>query len=341
MGSGAGSGLIRLAAVAAAGVLVALAAALFLHESPWGTTVLWAVGVSGGATALVRSTWSDLPRFVTSWLDAGVFVVGVLFVVALSGFTGGISYSVLRWPRIVALLSAAALLATATGGLALTHRRLADDVRKTTERLAQAQRRALESRLTALSAQINPHFLFNTLNTLAEVVHEDEDQAEDLITDLASMMRYALDSSATRVTLEQELDIVRRLLRIEKARLGDRLAFDVTLDPEAASTRIPGLLVQPLVENAVQHGVAPRTEGGRVTVDVRREGDRVHIEVSDDGPGLPDAVCALLDRPLDGDTHAGGLRNVAERVRLGWPDGAASLNADGPRLVLTVPWESP
>jgi sensor histidine kinase YesM len=329
--------------VAAAGLLVGLAASLFLHEGPWGLTVLWAVGVSGLVTRVVRSSWAELPSFVTGWLDGGVFVVGVLFVVAMTGLTGGLPYFVLRWPRVLALLASAGLLATAVGGLAYTHQRLAIEVRAASDRLALAQQRALESRLATLSAQINPHFLFNTLNTLAEVVHEDEDQAEDLVTDLASMMRYVLDHSAKRVPLREEFDVVARLLRIEHARLGERLRFELDLDPGVAEVEVPGLLVQPLVENAVQHGVAGRVGGGTVRVSAHRRGDAVEIVVEDDGPGVPEGIRRHVHDPLDDDVHPGGLRNVAERARLGWPAGAAQLRieTEPSRVVLTLPAEEP
>jgi sensor histidine kinase YesM len=335
----------RLLAMVAAGLFVGLVALLFLHHTLKLQTALWAVVLSGGVTLLVRRIWWDLPGFVTSWLDVGVLVVGVLVICATTGFTNGVPFAVLRWPRAVALLSAAGLLSTAIAGLAYTHRRLEVEVREGAERLAEARRRALESRLTALSAQINPHFLFNTLNTLAEVVHEDEDEAEDLVADLAAMMRYALDSSATRVPLEKEFDMVRRLLRIESARLQERLSWTLELDPSVKSARIPGLLIQPIVENAVQHGVARHAVGGRVSVRAKRvdgeEGPRLHIVVEDDGPGLPDAVKETLYTQVDSDVHPGGLRNVVERVRLAWPDRPASVTLDawdgGTRFIYDLP----
>ncbi|MEZ4317745.1 MAG: histidine kinase [Myxococcota bacterium] len=323
---------------------MSLAALAFLHHDLRLATAAMAVLVAGLVTLAVRRSWADLPGFVTSWLDGGVFVVGMLVVVATTALTAGVPYAVLRVQETLALLGTAAMLGTAVGGLAYTHRRLELEVRAAAEHLADARRRALESRLAALSAQINPHFLFNTLNTLAEVVHEDEDQAEDLVSDLAQMMRYALDSSSTRVSLAQEFDIVRRLLRIESARLGERLVFELDLDPAVAEARLPGLLVQPLVENAVQHGVARRVEGGRVRVTATQVDGAVRVEVEDDGTGLAPEVLASLDAPLGDDIHPGGLRNVVERVRLAWPEGSASFVCDTgsphTRILLTFPLET-
>lgn len=321
----------------------------YLHREaqPW-TALACSMVALAGAGAL-RSVWSSLPDYVSAWLDGGLLVTGALSAALATATTNGGAYLLFRWPEIAALCALTALAGTATATLAYTHRRLALEVAAQADRMAALQQRALESRLSALSAQINPHFLFNTLNTLAEVVHEDEDRAEDLITDLSGMMRHALRSSATRVPLAEELDVVRRMLRLEAARLGPRLVWTVDTDPEAATVPIPGLLVQPLVENAVRHGVAARAEGGRVAVSARRLADRVQIVIEDDGPGLrpeTDAILTGADSSGGGTAGAGGgLRNCVERVRLAWPEGAASLVREptptGTRLVLTFPTEQP
>ena len=333
---------MRAVFIGVAGLALSLAALAFLHHElpPFAALVIWTLACA--TTLAVRRGWADLPPFVTGWLDAGVLAVAILAIAGSTGLTRGLPYAVLRWTRTLALFSTATLVGSVVGGLAYTHRRLEIEVREAARHLADARRRAVESRFTALSAQINPHFLFNTLNTLAEVVHEDEDQAEDLISDLASMMRYALDASSTRVALSEELDMVRRLLRIEDARLGERLTSTVVCDPAAREARIPGLLVQPLVENAVQHGVAKRIEGGEVRVEVAVDTDRVHIRVSDDGPGLPEAVRESLDQRVADDVHPGGLRNVAERVRLAWSDARFHVDSgtSGTTITLDLPLET-
>ena len=319
-------------------------ALLFLHSAMPGWEALTIAGLAAAVTMVVRGIWSDLPRFVAGWLDLGVMWVAVLVGVAATGLVRSLGYLMLVGPRIVALLAMASLLGASLAALAYSHRRLAAEVAEQAARLAQSRHRAAESRLAALSAQINPHFLFNTLNTLAEVVHEDEDQAEDLITDLAGMMRYALDSSARRVPLSEEFAVIERLLRIESARLGERLVYRVELDPEVAGVQVPGLIVQPLIENAVRHGVANRPEGGRIELIARRVGESCRVEVRDDGPGLPETCIEGLGTPSLHDAHDGGLKNVAERVRLTWPDGSASLTVErGPpdTLVITFPLESP
>jgi sensor histidine kinase YesM len=332
---------------AALGTGVAFAALGYLYGEALPLTALACGLVAVGTAAALRSAWSNLPDFVTGWLDAGLVLTVALLAVLATASPRGVAFIVLRGTPLAALSAITALAGTATASLGYTHRRLAREVAAQADRMAALQQRALESRLSALSAQVNPHFLFNTLNTLAELVHEDEDRAEDLITDLSGMMRHALRSSATRVPLSEELDIVRRMLRLEGARLGSRLTWSVDADPDVLAALIPGLLVQPLVENAVRHSIAGRADGGSVRVTAHRVEDRVQVVVADDGPGLPPAAVAVLDAsgPSSAGTAGagGGLWNCAERVRLAWPNAAATLTHDaaapGTRLVLTFPLE--
>lgn len=331
--------------VGAVGVVVALAALGLLHEALQPARAVVCGGFGAAAMVTLRPAWCGLPPFVSRWLDLGVVVVAALVAAAATGLSLGPAYLVLRWHEVSLLFGAAGLLGIAVGSLGYTHHRLATEVALQATHLATSQRLALESRLAALSAQINPHFLFNTLNTLAELIHQDEDRAEDLVTDLAAMMRYALQSSAGRVPLTDELDVVRKLLRIEQVRLGDRLRWTVEATGPLSDVLIPGLLVQPLVENAVRHAIASRPDGGRVDVSVTRDAQTVRIVVADDGPGLPEPVLRGLRDPSSvtgGGTGGagGGLRNTAERARLAWPDGKAHLLSDegpGTRLVLVLP----
>jgi two-component system LytT family sensor kinase len=329
------------------GFIVSSGALAVLHHEPQPVRALLGAAVAVGASWTVRSAWRGLPPFVTRWLDAGVVTVAALVASTLSLASYGAPYLVLRSGELAVLGGAAVLFGGGLAGLAYTHRRLAVEVAAQQADLAAMRERALSSQLAALSAQINPHFLFNTLNTLAEVVHEDEDAAEDLVTDLAGMMRHALAGSSRRVPLADELDVVRRLLRIEGARLGARLTWSVEVDPSIASLLVPGLLVQPLVENAVRHAVSDRQRGGHIEVVARPGADGgARIEVLDDGPGLPADVAVSLggsDRPARGSGEAGGgLWNTAERVRLAY-GGRGRLEVapseSGTRLVLHIPGE--
>ena len=136
------------------------------------------------------------------------------------------------------------------------------------ERLAHAERQAaLEAQLQAIQARTNPHFFFNSINTVASLIPDDPRLAEETLLRVADILRYALESSKTRfVTLERELSVVRDYLEVQRARFGDRLEFSLDIDPAALSLEVPPLVLQPLVENAILHGVAQSPRGGRVHV---------------------------------------------------------------------------
>jgi two-component system, LytTR family, sensor histidine kinase AlgZ len=176
------------------------------------------------------------------------------------------------------------------------------------ERLAMAERQAtLRAQLEVLQARTNPHFFFNSINTVAALITEDPVLAERTLERLADLFRYALDSHQTRVVpLAREFEMVTDYLAIQTARFGTRLTTRVSLDPSLAHFEVPPLLLQPLVENALLHGLADR-KSGRVEVSARRDGDLVVIEVRDDGPG-PGAS-----------THRGtqtSMKDLGERLRL-------------------------
>jgi two-component system sensor histidine kinase AlgZ len=155
-----------------------------------------------------------------------------------------------------------------------------------TERREIAERELLRAELAALKARVQPHFLFNSLNTIAALIEEDPKAAEQALLELSALFRYTLDvSEKARVSIGEELSAVRRYLRFEQLRFEDRLRVDIDVAPEAAEVRVPPLLLQPLVENAVAHGVSSRKEGGRVLVTVRISGEVLEVTVDDDGPG--------------------------------------------------------
>lgn len=158
-------------------------------------------------------------------------------------------------------------------------------------RSAQLEARLIETELKALREQLRPHFLFNTMNTIAVLVREQKnDAAVTLIARLSTLLRMSLDQNrAHEVTLREELDFLERYVEIQKVRFSDRLEVNIAVDPAALSARIPNLLLQPIVENAILHGIAPKTTPGRVDVLAHIAGDRLHLEVRDDGMGLPAA----------------------------------------------------
>lgn len=173
---------------------------------------------------------------------------------------------------------------------------------------AQLEARLIETELKALRQQMHPHFLFNTMNTIAVLVREERNtEAVTLLSRLSSLLRMSLDNTGVpEITLQQELDFLGHYVEIQKVRFSDRLNVVIDIEPPALRARIPNLLLQPLVENAILHGVAPKSEPGCVRVTGRTVGDLLQLEVCDDGPGIP----ATRARAKEGV----GLANTRERL---------------------------
>ena len=190
------------------------------------------------------------------------------------------------------------------------------------EGLAQAQ-------LDALRAQLNPHFLFNTLNTISVLMSEDVVAANRMLLRLGDLLRTSLTTAATQeVELAQELEFVRGYLEIEQARLSDRLSVRLDIEPAALGARVPSLLLQPLVENAVRHGIAPRVGAGVIEIRAARRGDMLELSVRDDGPGLSSA-------PLRDGIGLSATRSRLERLH--GPRHRFDLrDADGGGLLVSV-----
>jgi len=152
---------------------------------------------------------------------------------------------------------------------------------------AEARRLAAEAQLASIESRVQPHFLFNTLNSIASLVHDDPAGAERMTGQLASLLRSALDSTATPlVTLADELRVVRAYLDIERVRFGDRLRYSVDLPDGAGQKLVPRMALQTLVENSVKFAVSPRREGATIVVRAQKADGRLAISVDDDGPGF-------------------------------------------------------
>ncbi len=152
---------------------------------------------------------------------------------------------------------------------------------------AELEARLTEARLQALQMQLNPHFLFNTLNAIASLMHKDVEAADQMIVRLSDLLRYALESTdAQEVPLRQELDFLKRYIEIQQTRFGDRLVVNFEIPPETLDAQVPNLSLQPLVENAIQHGIEPHARTGRIILRARRLEDKLQLEVQDNGAGL-------------------------------------------------------
>lgn len=136
-----------------------------------------------------------------------------------------------------------------------------------------------EARLQALQSRIRPHFLFNSMNTIASLTRSQPEQAEQVVENLADLFRASLSDARQRVTLAEELELCRQYLEIEKLRLGERLTVQWQTDNLPADAQLPALLIQPLIENAIYHGIEPRTDGGTIEVEGRLQGHQIQIDI--------------------------------------------------------------
>jgi two-component system, LytTR family, sensor kinase len=171
---------------------------------------------------------------------------------------------------------------------------------------SELETRLAKTHLQVLKMQLQPHFLFNTLNTIAELVHSDPEAADQMITRLGRLLRLSLDHASHQVVpLRQEADFLRVYADIEQVRFQDRLEMVWDLSPDTLDAAVPTLLWQPVLENAIRHGVTPMAGRGRIVIASRREGEDLVLEIRDNGQGLPPGGV-----PREGV----GLRNVRERV---------------------------
>lgn len=205
-------------------------------------------------------------------------------------------------------------------------------------RVLAAEKSARESELRALRYQVHPHFLFNTLNAISTLIVEGHNEAAtSMISRLADFFRATLEGpAANEVTLEDELFLAKQYLEIEKLRLGDRLIVNIEVDPALLSCPVPHLMLQPLVENSIRHGIAPRRGAGALAIVANRDRDGLIITVVDNGLGK-----SSRSSPENGN-HAGiGLKNIDQRLREMYGDsGGIELiwpQAGGCQAILKIP----
>jgi two-component system, LytTR family, sensor kinase len=189
--------------------------------------------------------------------------------------------------------------------------------------------------LATLKAQINPHFLFNTLNSISAMASTDAEETRTMIAQLADLLRYATESSKQDfVPLKDELQFVQDYIALESKRLGDRLTTNFQIDQSLVSFSVPPMILQPLVENAIKHGIAPAEEGGSVCVQIQKETEGITFRISNTGIGLS------YSDPL-ATTDGVGLKNTDARIRKIYGDSARlkiqSLDNRGCEVAFTLP----
>jgi two-component sensor histidine kinase len=219
--------------------------------------------------------------------------------------------------------------------------KLARQLREEKETSLRATAMAHQAQLRMLRYQLNPHFLFNTLNAISTLILDNRrEQANGMVGALSQFLRYSLDSDPEqRVTLSQEIETIRRYLGIEQVRFGERLRVGIMVTPPAGTARVPSLILQPLIENAIKYAVSRREEGGRIEIVANVEDDMLDVRLRDDGPGSPDY------RPTPGSSNGSGvgLANTRERLHVLYGDRhqftIRSLEPHGTEVQLRIPFE--
>ena len=184
------------------------------------------------------------------------------------------------------------------------------------ERKLELQQLSLnEARLAALSRQINPHFLFNTLNSVASLIRQNPEEARQVVYKLSKILRRLLRQQENLTPLREELSFIDAYLAIEMVRFGDKLHFVKEVDPDTLDLLVPSMLLQPLVENSIRHGLASKVDGGTIRVRSRRLGNQLQIVVEDDGVGIPESRLARMF-----EQGGIGVNNVNERLKVLYGD---------------------
>ncbi len=204
---------------------------------------------------------------------------------------------------------------------------------------AQVEMRLVEAQLQALQRQLQPHFLFNTLHAISALVRRDPDKAEEMIERLSDLLRITLDKVALQeVTLAEEIEYLRAYLDIEQVHFGSRLEITYRIDMHALDGLVPNLILQPLAENAIRHGLEPRASGGRLTIDVSRQSQRLVLSVADNGRGMSRDALSAANQGV-------GLSNTRARLeRLYRADATldfAQSEGGGLTVTIAIPFRTP
>ena len=204
-------------------------------------------------------------------------------------------------------------------------------------RSAQLETRLVEAQLKTLQQQLQPHFLFNTLHAISSLMHKDVEAADRVLMQLSDLLRITLEHLGQQeVALDAELAALTKYLDIERTRFADRLVVRFDVHPDTLETRVPSLLLQPLVENAIKHGVARKAGPGHIDISARREGDKLRLEVRDDGVGLSEDAFYALQKGIGVSTTRARLQHLFgadfrfEFHRL----------AQGLAVVVALPWRT-
>lgn len=197
-------------------------------------------------------------------------------------------------------------------------------------RTSQLEARLATTRLQVLKMQLHPHFLFNTLNAISELIYRDPESAERMISDLSDLLRMSFENlEIQEIPLKQELEFLEKYLEIELTRFHDRLKVEMRIAPETLDASVPNMILQPLVENAIKHGIGPRGEGGKIDIGAVRQNGHLELTVRDNGIGVPSGDVEHLSEGV-------GISNTRRRLRHLYGDKHSFSFANGDSSGLAV-----
>lgn len=271
---------------------------------------------------------------VLFWLICVILEISRMMVGHISGGTLFYPTSTHYWTRALIVLAAPI-------GVGLPVRIW--NTTRIERKLVEQEKALLQARMDALISQINPHFLFNTLNTISSLIRFDPDTARTVLLKLSNILRRRLKAQVHFAPLQQELDFIDDYLDIEVVRFGrDKLQIRKEIDPETLDMVVPSMILQPLVENALRHGIAPKIDGGTITLRAQRGNGRLIVEVIDDGVGISE------QRQTEVYESGIGISNVRERLKVVYgrdfllkidsqPGKGTAIHFEIPELVTTIP----
>lgn len=257
--------------------------------------VQWVTLISAGVLCVCRGLLTRL-ALVPGAALAFLLVLAVTFSVGFAA-DRGVAESVLTTPVDWDTIGRELVIAGIITALALRYFYVQQQLRL-------QEQSELQSRIQALQSRIRPHFLFNSMNIIASLIESDPETAESVVEDLSELFRASLNEAGSQVPLSEELALCERYVRIESLRLGDRLTLDWLVEPVPAGVRIPLLTLQPLLENAIYHGIQPLPEGGTIGVRLWQEPGRVHIEISN----------PVAEQPVSTEGNRMALENIRSRL---------------------------
>lgn len=309
--------------------------------------VVWGLLVSLGLRYVYRALWQRPWWLIAAFALPALLMSGALFssgqaIMYVNTYTT--EWRLERYQDYLTNLPLALYLMLAWSGMyfGIKYYRM---LQKQSEKALKATAMAHEAQVKMLRYQLNPHFLFNTLNAISTLILEGSDNtANAMVTRLSSFLRHSLyQHPAHRVSLKKELEALNLYLSIEKIRFPERLQVTQDISEDARLALVPSMILQPLIENAVKYAVAPREEGGHITIRAFTHGDQLFLSVCDDGPGCDPSV---LFGSAEDDNAVGkgvGLRNSRERLRVLYGDAAGvdvrRLDPRGLCVTMNLPFE--